>query len=385
MRVDSLHAGLTRGSLRHNQFHFNRLYLLGMAGKFEIYKDGSTNITTLIKPQTAPQPVAVDTVASEPLDLLIEDIEVAQGAVHIKDLSHIRPFEYRLSNIHMKSRFDMNKVNRIEVEAQVQKRGKAVLRWEGSMSNMDNHNIMILLTNIDLRDFSPYCEHYTAYPLTNGNFSFRSQNIIRNRQLMGTNHLDMFEPKADKKIKSIKPEFKIPLKLGLYVLKDKKGHVKIDLPVKGSIDNPDFSYRKIVMKALGNVLLKVITAPFSFLSGNSDNLEYIAIEPLQWEFTAEQYTKFDKLADMLRDKPDMKVTLTQRLDYRQALQAQAENNLKMAYYNHLRQADTTVAYTPLTMFSEYPELNLRVPDSDYEALLDFADSIGVEDYYWQEG
>ncbi|MEF9841311.1 MAG: radical SAM protein [Raoultibacter sp.] len=42
-------------------------------------------------------------------------------------------------------------------------------------------------------------------------------------------------------------------------------------------------------------------------------------------------------------------------------------------------------YTPLTMFPEYPELNLRVPDSDYEALLDFADSIGVEDYYWQEG
>ncbi|MEG1405081.1 MAG: AsmA family protein, partial [Alistipes sp.] len=187
-----------------------------------------------------------------------------------------------------------------------------------------------------------------------------------------TNHLDMFEPKADKKIKSIKPEFKIPLKLGLYVLKDKKGHVKIDLPVKGSIDNPDFSYRKIVMKALGNVLLKVITAPFSFLSGNSDNLEYIAIEPLQWEFTAEQYTKFDKLADMLRDKPDMKVTLTQRLDYRQALQAQAENNLKMAYYNHLRQADTTVAYTPLTML-EYEKIRDLKLKSDEVTL--FADSL----------
>lgn len=32
-----------------------------------------------------------------------------------------------------------------------------------------------------------------------------------------------------------------------------------------------------------------------------------------------------------------------------------------------------------------PELAERVPDDDYERLLDFADSIGVEDYFWQEG
>ena len=27
----------------------------------------------------------------------------------------------------------------------------------------------------------------------------------------------------------------------------------------------------------------------------------------------------------------------------------------------------------------------RVPDEEYERLLDFADEIGVEDYFWQEG
>ncbi|MEG0070850.1 MAG: radical SAM protein [Raoultibacter sp.] len=42
-------------------------------------------------------------------------------------------------------------------------------------------------------------------------------------------------------------------------------------------------------------------------------------------------------------------------------------------------------YTPLEPLSSYPELNERVPDSDYDALLDFADEIGVEEYYWQEG
>lgn len=32
-----------------------------------------------------------------------------------------------------------------------------------------------------------------------------------------------------------------------------------------------------------------------------------------------------------------------------------------------------------------PELACAVPDSEYEELLDFADAIGVEDYFWQEG
>ena len=32
-----------------------------------------------------------------------------------------------------------------------------------------------------------------------------------------------------------------------------------------------------------------------------------------------------------------------------------------------------------------PELGRAVPDSEYEELLDFADALGVEDYFWQEG
>lgn len=33
----------------------------------------------------------------------------------------------------------------------------------------------------------------------------------------------------------------------------------------------------------------------------------------------------------------------------------------------------------------FPELGARVSDEEYERLLDYADAIGVEDYFWQEG
>ena len=45
-------------------------------------------------------------------------------------------------------------------------------------------------------------------------------------------------------------------------------------------------------------------------------------------------------------------------------------------------------YTPVmapSALERFPELGSRVPDEEYDQLLDFADSLGIEDYFWQEG
>lgn len=42
-------------------------------------------------------------------------------------------------------------------------------------------------------------------------------------------------------------------------------------------------------------------------------------------------------------------------------------------------------YTPMAEFPEHPELNEPTTSAEYEALLDFADSLGMEDYFWQDG
>ena len=291
----------------------------------------------------------------------------------LRDLTMERPFEYAVTDIRMRSRgFDPSKRNRLEIDARMQRTGQAKLRWEGTLDDMNNQNITLWLSNLDLRDFSPYCEHFTAYPLTRGNLTFRSQNVIRNRYLDGTNHLDVFEPRVDKKRKDLKPEMNIPLKLGLYVLKDKTGHVKMDLPVGGDLDSPEFSYRKIVLKAIGNVLLKVVTAPFSFLSGSRDNLEYIPLDAAQYAFTSEQYASFDQIAQLLKEKPEMQVALTQRINLSRALPAQAANVLRLAYHNSLAAADPAGQRPRLSML-EYEKLqqtDIRTP-----AVEAFADSL----------
>lgn len=42
-------------------------------------------------------------------------------------------------------------------------------------------------------------------------------------------------------------------------------------------------------------------------------------------------------------------------------------------------------YTPIRAFPAMPELESRVPDEEYEILLDFMDELGMDQYFWQEG
>lgn len=42
-------------------------------------------------------------------------------------------------------------------------------------------------------------------------------------------------------------------------------------------------------------------------------------------------------------------------------------------------------YTPLPGLGSYPELQNRISSEEYEELLDYADGLGIEEYYWQDG
>ncbi|MEG1621802.1 MAG: DUF748 domain-containing protein [Alistipes sp.] len=381
--VDTLNFDLADGNLQTMKYKIHRIFASGITTQFEIYKNGSNNIMRLLKP-VAKRPTDLTTTVEGTQSVTIEretpaetifnftigEIDLQRGTVLFADHSFETPFRYHLSSIHLRGRnIDFGRhSNEITIDAKLQRTGSARIHWKGSLQNIDNHDIQILLSNINLTDFTPYCEHFTAYPITGGNLTFRSQNIISNRYINGSNHLDMYQCTVDKKRKDMTPEFKVPLRLGLYILKDRKDHVKIDLPVRGSIDAPEFSYRKIVMKALGNVLLKVVTAPFSFLFGHGgDNLEYININPLQYTLTTEQYSTLDKIAEVIKDKPKMKITLTQHVNYSDALNQQAENNLKMAYYNSTK---PTIEKLTMLDFERIQETDVKS-----EAVKNFADSL----------
>lgn len=356
---NTLKADMTEVNVDRERYVFNSLRASDYRVRYVVSADGTTNVDPLfyddprVDIATTERAVSRDDAmydvrdrvvlssasTSEPifgnLVFKVGNLDMRRGSVRYEDNQMHKPFAYALRNVEIQSSgFDIAAVNTVSLKAALQKQGTAMIRWQGSFDDFGNQNLLSVLTNVDMSDFTPYCEHYTAFPIEGGNMTFRSQNIIVNGYLKGVNHLDTYNFTVGKKDKTLTPEFKMPLKLGVFILTDRKKHIDIDLPVTGSIDSPEFSYRKIIMKGIGNLMLKVMSAPFAWMSsGKQDVFKYIDIDALAMGFDSEQYARFDRMAEELKQEGDMKVRVVQRINYAKAVKRMAAIDMKIAYYN----------------------------------------------------
>jgi hypothetical protein len=53
--------------------------------------------------------------------------------------------------------------------------------------------------------------------------------------------------------------------LGVALLKDIDGRIVIDLPVSGSLDDPEFRVGQVVLRVIVNLLTKAAVSPFALL------------------------------------------------------------------------------------------------------------------------
>jgi hypothetical protein len=104
---------------------------------------------------------------------------------------------------------------------------------------------------------------------------------------------------------------KLPVLLAVALLKDRNGVIDINLPVSGSINDPQFSVFGIVLKVIGNLLVKALTAPFALLAGGgSEDLSVVEFRPGTAIVTDGSRATLDKVAKALTDRESLKMTVT---------------------------------------------------------------------------
>ena len=93
------------------------------------------------------------------------------------------------------------------------------------------------------------------------------------------------------------------------MLKDREGRIDLDIPVSGTLDDPEFSYRKVVWQAIRNVLTKVATAPFLALGRligmEGKDLEFVEFAPASGEIAPPAREKLGQLARALGERPEL--------------------------------------------------------------------------------
>jgi hypothetical protein len=102
------------------------------------------------------------------------------------------------------------------------------------------------------------------------------------------------------------------------VLKDRDGKIQIDLPIEGSLDKPDFHIGKVVTRAIFNVILKVVTSPFSVLGalfgGGGEEMGYQDFAPGFAELTPVEKAKLDSVVKALDARPALQVGVVGSVD-----------------------------------------------------------------------
>jgi len=104
----------------------------------------------------------------------------------------------------------------------------------------------------------------------------------------------------------------LPVKLAVALLADRHGVIDIDLPVSGSLSDPQFRIGPIVFKLIVNLIVKAITAPFSLLAsvlGGGEELSMVNFAPGSASLSPEARTGLDKVAKALLERPALTMTV----------------------------------------------------------------------------
>ena len=177
-------------------------------------------------------------------------------------------------------------------------------------------DLKVSFKDMDLSPVTPYSGKYIGYVIDKGKFSFDVQYFIENRKLDSKNNIFIDQLTLGDKVES--PDAtKLPVKLAIALLKDRRGQIKLDIPVTGSLDDPQFSVWRIVIKVLVNLLSKAATAPFALLGslfGGGEELGYVEFDYGRDLLTDANAKKIDTLAKALQEKPSLRLDITGYVD-----------------------------------------------------------------------
>ncbi len=162
---------------------------------------------------------------------------------------------------------------------------------------------------LQLSAFEPYSNKVLGYKLDRGTLNLELDEALAGRDIRSRNKITVDQLTLGEKVDS-PTALKVPIKLGLAILKDRRGVIDLDVPIAGSLDDPQFRVLPIALKTLVNIIIKAATSPFDALGaslGGGADLGHVAFAPVSVALTAQTQASLDKVAQALADRPSLSV------------------------------------------------------------------------------
>ena len=194
--------------------------------------------------------------------------------------------------------------------------GSAALQVGGKLNPLAKPlalDIQAKVSDLELPPLSPYSVKYAGHGIERGKLSMDvAYKVEPDGRLTASNKLVLNQLEFGEPVAGAPAS--LPVKLATALLADSKGVIDLDLPISGSLNDPQFSVGPIIFKAIVGLIGRAIAAPFALLAralggAGGDDLSQIAFAPGSAELGTKAREQLDKVAKALSERPQLKLTV----------------------------------------------------------------------------
>jgi hypothetical protein len=334
IRYRSRPAGLSVGSVT----------ALEPYARMVIAPDRTLNITAVLTPsQAAPRSAAPAPAAPAPggaptpFPVAIGAVRIANGSANYSDLwikpsfaVGIQTLEGTVTGLSSdpKSRAKVDLNGKVDRYSPVHIGGDVNL-----LSAALYTDVTMSFKDLDLAIVNPYSGHFAGYKIDKGKLSVDVSYKIEQRKLAAQQHFVVDQLQLGDQVDS--PDaVHLPLKIAVALLKDRNGVIDINLPMSGSLDDPQFRIGPVIWQAFVNLIVKAATAPFALLGHLLGGSEHMNVVEFAAGSAALEPPAKDQLASLvkaLKERPQLKldvpIVFSKRLDRAQMAAARLREEL----------------------------------------------------------
>jgi Domain of Unknown Function (DUF748) len=317
--------------------HAKKVVLADFFAHLIIQSGGRLNLQEIVdtsepagkaKPAELPSPAGQTVKANPPAqaatstatDIQIEELTLQGGRVQFLDRTLKPNYSALMTEIGGRvSGLSSLETSVADVELRGRINNSAPLEITGKINPLKQDlfaDIRARFTGMDLSPTSPYSGKYVGYVIEKGKLSFDLKYLIDKRKLSSENRVFIDQFTFGEKVDS-PTATSLPVKLAVALLKDRNGEIHLDIPVTGSIDDPEFSIWGVIWQIIGNLIAKAVTSPFALLGsmfGGGEELQYLEFDPGLATIPADGVKKIDSLVAALSEKPSLKLEIAGYLD-----------------------------------------------------------------------
>ncbi|HEY7317778.1 MAG TPA: DUF748 domain-containing protein [Candidatus Binatia bacterium] len=330
LKWKSLDLGGIQFALEPMRLRINEITLADFYARLILGADGKLNLQSLtVQKDSTSEPV--ETKAAKPAEpvatapasenpISIGKINLRGGNVYFSDFFVKPNYSANLTGVDGSiSELKPDTPGDIAIQAKLDNESPVDIQGKINPLSKDLYlDIAADAREIALNPMSPYSIKYIGYGIERGELSFKVKYKVENRKLDAQNQIILDQLTFGDKVES-PTATKLPVLLAVALLKDRNGVIDVNVPISGSLDNPEFSVGGIILRIIFNLITRAVTSPFALIGsafggGSGEQLSYIEFDYGRSNLTESAEAKIKTIATAMANRPALKLDISGRVD-----------------------------------------------------------------------